>query len=234
VRWSTLGSALPRVRAARCGFPFSGRFPYNGDGATGMGPHPRHRSRCSSRKCRTPSTSSTDRTSICSVRAEPELYGHATIADVETLCRCYRAALRLAVEFHPINHEGELIDWVQEARAKKARRAWFINRPDSRRRRWQFSTRFLTMEAPVIEDPHYPISTARSVSAALLRVRVAARGGLRLSASRGYALAINRLGRMIAQRGDCDGRSQEARDAKTSSDRSRSDPQLAKLLDETA
>jgi len=46
---------------------------------------------------------------------EPEKYGRATLADVESLCR--EAALKegLTVEFRQSNHEGEIIDWIHEA-----------------------------------------------------------------------------------------------------------------------
>jgi 3-dehydroquinate dehydratase-2 len=53
-------------------------------------------------------------------RREPKIYGRATLKDVETLCRKTAAAHKLAVEFRQSNHEGELVDWIQEAEAKKA------------------------------------------------------------------------------------------------------------------
>jgi 3-dehydroquinate dehydratase II len=51
---------------------------------------------------------------------EPELYGRATLADVEKLCRETAKRHGLAVVFRQSNHEGEIVDWIQEARAKKA------------------------------------------------------------------------------------------------------------------
>ena len=47
---------------------------------------------------------------------EPEIYGRETLADVHALCE--QAADGATVVFRQTNHEGELIDWVQEARAE--------------------------------------------------------------------------------------------------------------------
>ena len=46
---------------------------------------------------------------------EPHLYGHATLADVEKLCRATAQRFDLAVEFRQSNHEGQIVDWIQEA-----------------------------------------------------------------------------------------------------------------------
>jgi 3-dehydroquinate dehydratase II len=46
---------------------------------------------------------------------EPAVYGTATLADVEKLCRQEAARYGLEVEARQSNHEGELVDWLQEA-----------------------------------------------------------------------------------------------------------------------
>jgi len=51
---------------------------------------------------------------------EPEIYGHATLADVESLCRATAKRHGLTVDFRQSNHEGAIIDWIHEARAAKA------------------------------------------------------------------------------------------------------------------
>jgi 3-dehydroquinate dehydratase II len=51
---------------------------------------------------------------------EPEKYGHATLADVEKLCRDTAKRFSLEVEFHQSNHEGEIVDWFHEAKRKQA------------------------------------------------------------------------------------------------------------------
>ena len=47
---------------------------------------------------------------------EPDIYGHDTLSDVEAACRSHAAGLGLEVDCRQSNHEGQLIDWVQEAR----------------------------------------------------------------------------------------------------------------------
>lgn len=47
---------------------------------------------------------------------EPEIYGSATLADIEAGCQKRAAKLGLTVEFRQSNNEGELVTWVQEAR----------------------------------------------------------------------------------------------------------------------
>ncbi|MFI4934459.1 MAG: type II 3-dehydroquinate dehydratase [Caulobacterales bacterium] len=47
---------------------------------------------------------------------EPELYGHSTLEDIRGLCERRAIAKGRQVVFRQTNHEGELIDWVQEAR----------------------------------------------------------------------------------------------------------------------
>ena len=49
---------------------------------------------------------------------EPEIYGHQTLEDVKRLCEARASALGCSVVFRQSNHEGELIDWIQEAREK--------------------------------------------------------------------------------------------------------------------
>lgn len=51
---------------------------------------------------------------------EPEVYGSTTLADIEAMCRDEAARLGVAVEFRQSNHEGALVDWIQEAGQKAA------------------------------------------------------------------------------------------------------------------
>lgn len=49
---------------------------------------------------------------------EPEIYGADTLADVEAKCVAKAKALGLVVVFRQTNVEGELVNWIHEAKNK--------------------------------------------------------------------------------------------------------------------
>jgi 3-dehydroquinate dehydratase II len=49
---------------------------------------------------------------------EPEIYGSATLDEIEANCRARAAQRGLVVDCRQSNSEGELVDWIQEARGK--------------------------------------------------------------------------------------------------------------------
>ncbi len=80
---------------------------------------------------------------------QPKVYGRATLADVEKLCRQRADALGLAVDFRQTNHEGELVGWIQEAR--KAAAGIVINAGAYTHTSVAILDALLTAEKPVIE-----------------------------------------------------------------------------------
>lgn len=46
---------------------------------------------------------------------EPAVYGTATLADIQQACEARTRDLGFTLVFRQTNHEGELIEWVQEA-----------------------------------------------------------------------------------------------------------------------
>ena len=48
----------------------------------------------------------------------PEIYGRATLADIEALCRSHGEALGFDIDFRQSNIEGELVTWIQQARGE--------------------------------------------------------------------------------------------------------------------
>lgn len=46
---------------------------------------------------------------------EPEIYGRDSLEDIKKLCEAAAQGFSIKADFRQTNHEGELIDWVQEA-----------------------------------------------------------------------------------------------------------------------
>jgi 3-dehydroquinate dehydratase-2 len=49
---------------------------------------------------------------------EPEVYGRATLADIEARVRERAKELKVEIDFRQSNQEGELVGWIQEAKGK--------------------------------------------------------------------------------------------------------------------
>jgi 3-dehydroquinate dehydratase-2 len=49
---------------------------------------------------------------------EPEVYGRLTLADIEAEVRQRASQLQVEVDFRQTNQEGELVNWIQEAKGK--------------------------------------------------------------------------------------------------------------------
>ena len=126
---------------------------------------------------------------------EPEIYGRATLADVEKLCRATAKQHGLAVEFRQSNHEGELIDWIQEARAEKAA-GLVINPAGYGHTSVAILDALAALEAPVIEV-HVSNIHARESFRRRTYVSQVARAVLCGFGIHGYALAIDGLAAMI-------------------------------------
>ncbi len=45
---------------------------------------------------------------------EPDVYGSFSLADIERDCRSLADDINLSVDFRQSNHEGQLVDWIQE------------------------------------------------------------------------------------------------------------------------
>lgn len=51
-------------------------------------------------------------------KREPDIYGRQTLDDIAALCATRAESFGLTVEFRQSNLEGELVNWIQEAREK--------------------------------------------------------------------------------------------------------------------
>ena len=48
-------------------------------------------------------------------KREPSIYGGKSLAEIEADCRAAGSRLGLDVDFRQSNHEGVLVDWIQQA-----------------------------------------------------------------------------------------------------------------------
>lgn len=51
---------------------------------------------------------------------EPGIYGHRTLDDIRALCEARARGHEFTVDFRQSNREGELVDWIQQARESHA------------------------------------------------------------------------------------------------------------------
>jgi len=126
---------------------------------------------------------------------EPQLYGRATLAEVEKLCQTTAQSHGLAVVFRQSNHEGEIIDWIQEARAKDAA-ALVINPAGFTTTSVAILDALLAVDAPVVEV-HITNIHAREEFRRHSYVSQAARAVICGFGIGGYALAIPGLAAML-------------------------------------
>lgn len=126
---------------------------------------------------------------------EPELYGRATLADVEKLCRATAQRFGLGVEFRQSNHEGQIIDWIHQARAEKAA-GLVINPAGFTTTSISILDALYTLEVPVIEI-HITNIHAREPFRHDSYVSKVARAVICGFGVEGYALAITGLADLI-------------------------------------
>jgi 3-dehydroquinate dehydratase II len=126
---------------------------------------------------------------------EPHIYGRATLTDVEKLCRGTAKRRGLAIVFRQSNHEGQIVDWINEARAKKAA-GLVINPAGHTTTSVAILDALLAMEAPVIEV-HISNIHAREPFREHSYVSKAARAVICGFGINGYALAMTGIAAMI-------------------------------------
>jgi 3-dehydroquinate dehydratase II len=126
---------------------------------------------------------------------EPQTYGRATLQDVERLCRETGKRHGFAVEFRQSNHEGELIDWIQEAGAKKAA-GILLNPGGYTHTSVAIRDAIAAVEPPLIEV-HISNVFARESFRHVSHVAPVAKASLCGFGVHGYALAIDGLAALI-------------------------------------
>ena len=126
---------------------------------------------------------------------EPEIYGSTTLADIEAQARARAAQLGLTVDFRQSNHEGDLVDWLQEARKTAA--GVILNAGAYTHTSVAIHDALKSVEVPVIEvhisNPHRrePFRHTSYVSPAVT-------GTICGVGAQGYALAVEALATLLA------------------------------------
>jgi 3-dehydroquinate dehydratase-2 len=126
---------------------------------------------------------------------EPEIYGHATLKDVEQLSRKTAKQFGLDIVFRQSNHEGVIIDWIHEARDKKAV-GIIINPAGYTNTSIAILDALLLIKAPVIEV-HITNIHKRESFRHVSYISKVARGVIAGCGVEGYALAITAVAGMI-------------------------------------
>lgn len=126
---------------------------------------------------------------------EPHLYGDTTLSQVEQRCRRVAGELGLGCEFRQTNHEGVLVDWVQEARERAA--AIVVNPAGLSFRSIPLLDALKTVEQPIAEVHVTNIHRRDAIYQQSL-VSLAATGVICGFGPFGYELAIRALAQRLA------------------------------------
>lgn len=126
---------------------------------------------------------------------EPHIYGHVTLAEVEQACAQRAGQLGRSVVFRQSNIEGELVDWLHEAKDKAA--AVVLNAGGYTHSSVALHDAIKAIGVPVIET-HLSNPAAREDFRQLSLVGRAARGVIAGFGATSYLLAVEAAA-LIAQ-----------------------------------
>ncbi|MGE4281195.1 MAG: type II 3-dehydroquinate dehydratase [Magnetospirillum sp.] len=127
---------------------------------------------------------------------QPEVYGHETLADVEASVRSHAASLGLDIDFRQSNHEGVLVDWIQDARHGAA--GIIINAGAYTHTSVAILDALLAVQKPTVEV-HFSHIHQREEFRHHSYVSKAAKGMICGFGSHGYILALDALARLIRE-----------------------------------
>ncbi len=128
-------------------------------------------------------------------KREPELYGHETLVDVEAACVAVGNEFGLTVRHLQSNHEGELIEWIHEARDKAA--GIIINPAAYSHTSVAIFDALNTFDGPVLEV-HISNIHKRETFRHHSFVSARAEGVIAGFGTEGYALAMRHMGSLLS------------------------------------
>lgn len=124
----------------------------------------------------------------------PEIYGHQTLEDVKESCEDRAAMLGLEVDFRQTNHEGVLVDHIQEARESAA--GIIINPAAYSHTSIAVHDALEAFEGPILEV-HLSNIHAREPFRHHSYVSTVAKGVLCGFGSRGYLMALDAMVELV-------------------------------------
>ncbi|AYN86041.1 MULTISPECIES: type II 3-dehydroquinate dehydratase [Commensalibacter] len=127
---------------------------------------------------------------------QPNVYGHATLDDVEQICIQNAEQLEIAIDFRQSNDEGELVSWIQECRGKA--KGIIINAGAYSHTSIAILDALLAVDLPVIEV-HISNIYRRESFRHHSYVSHAATGVICGLGIQGYALALAALANLILE-----------------------------------
>jgi 3-dehydroquinate dehydratase-2 len=125
---------------------------------------------------------------------EPAVYGRDTLDDVRALAEKRAGELGLSIDFRQSNHEGVLVDWIQEARGRAA--AIILNAGALTHTSIAILDALSAVELPVVEV-HLSNIFRRETFRHHSYVSLAARGVICGFGPQGYALALEAVRGLI-------------------------------------
>jgi 3-dehydroquinate dehydratase II len=125
---------------------------------------------------------------------EPATYGRDTLADIEEACLERATVLGLALDFRQSNHEGQLVEWIQEARENAD--GIIINPAGYTTTSVALLDALKAVELPVIEV-HISNIHRREQFRHNSLVSQAARGVICGLGAHGYLLALDAIARIV-------------------------------------
>ena len=128
---------------------------------------------------------------------QPEIYGSETLGDVALACTTLAEELHLTLRFHQSNHEGVLVDWIQEARLQGA--GIIINPGAYSHTSVAILDALNTFDGPVLEV-HISNIHKREAFRHHSFVSQRAEGVIAGFGTMGYLLALRRMGHLLDPR----------------------------------
>ncbi|MFW0778258.1 MAG: type II 3-dehydroquinate dehydratase [Rickettsiales bacterium] len=127
---------------------------------------------------------------------EPEIYGHETLADIEEQCAKTAAELGLELDCVQSNHEGEIVDYIQNA--GKTHQGLLINAGAYTHTSVAIMDALLTITIPVIEV-HISNPSRREEFRHTSYISKAATGVIAGFGSNSYQLALSAIAKLLTK-----------------------------------